>query len=102
MYLGRPSVFLLQAYMNGYVDYYNEVNEEQNYFFLPQFQEYIQKRFKIESTHSWAQIISFYSSSDEEAFNAFYRLLDEFIEEAVEITRTNDSLKHIHGGNDIT
>jgi hypothetical protein len=81
MYIGKPSLSLLQAYLNGYVAYHNEVNVEQNYFFLPQFQEYIQKRFKIESTHSWAEIITFYSSSDDAAFDSFYQLLDDFVSE---------------------
>lgn len=77
MYIGKPSLHLLQAYLNDYVAYHNETNDP-NYFFMPEFQEYIQRRFNITTTHSWANIITFYSNNDDDAFNRFYQLLEEF------------------------
>ncbi|MCD1258185.1 hypothetical protein B5M42_004945 [Paenibacillus athensensis] len=81
MYMGRKSLHLLQAYLNGYIAYHNEVHDEPNYFFLPELQEYVQQRYNLHTTHSWASLITFFSGSDEDAVDIFYKLLDEFFSE---------------------
>ncbi|MEK8130471.1 hypothetical protein WMW72_21415 [Paenibacillus filicis] len=81
MYIGKKSLHLLQAYLNGYIAYHNEVNKEPNYFFLSEFQGYIQRRYNINTTHSWAELITFFSSNDNDAFDRFYELLDDFFAE---------------------
>jgi len=78
MYIGKKSLHLLQAYLNGYIAYHNEVNDKPNYFFLPEFQEYVQQRYNIHTTHSWASLITFFSCNDNDAFDKFYELLDDF------------------------
>ncbi|WP_139996541.1 hypothetical protein [Paenibacillus paridis] len=78
MYIGKKSLLLLHAYLNGYIAYHNEINKEPNCFFLAEFQEYIQRRFNLYTTHSWADIIISFSLNDEEAFDRFYQLLDDF------------------------
>ncbi|WP_130605425.1 hypothetical protein [Cohnella abietis] len=81
IHLGKKSLHLLQAFLHGYIEYHNEITGESNYFFLPEFQKYVEQRFNINTTHSWASLITFYSSSDEDAFNNFYKILDEFFSE---------------------
>lgn len=81
IHLGKKSLYLLQSFLHGYIEYHNEITGESNYFFLPEFQEYVQKRLNFNTTHSWASIITFYSGSDEDAFEYFYKLIDEFFSE---------------------
>jgi hypothetical protein len=78
LYLGKKSLHLLQAYLNGYLDYYNETNEP-NYFFLPEFREYIQQRYNINTPSlNWTDIIILHAESEADAFDKFFQLLDEF------------------------
>lgn len=44
------------------------------------FQDFVVKRYQITFSQSWCNIIEFHSSSENEAFDMFFRLLDEFLE----------------------
>jgi len=77
LYIGKKSLILLHAYMNGYMDRQREL-EGQGEGFNFEFQEYIQKRYNITSSHHWSSIITFFCTTDAEAFDRFYELLDEF------------------------
>ncbi|MFB9275597.1 hypothetical protein [Cohnella cellulosilytica] len=81
IHLGKRSLHLLKAYLDGYIEYHNEISDKPDYFFLPKFQEFVQERYNISTTHNWVSLISFYSSSEENAFDNFYKLLDEFFSE---------------------
>lgn len=50
-------------------------------YILREFQDWIQKCFEIRSTHHWSQIILFYSLNEQEAFNKFLDLWDQFLAE---------------------
>jgi len=80
LYLGHKSLVALRHYLNGYIDGINLNNDGVLESFYPGFQEFIQDRYHITSTHGWAEIIIFYSQSDEKAFDRFYELLNEFLE----------------------
>lgn len=82
IHLGQKSLQLLKAYIDGYVQYHVEISDESKCFFLPKFQEYVQQHYNISKTHSWVPLITFYSSSDANAFDNFYELLDEFFSES--------------------
>lgn len=43
------------------------------------FQEYVEKKYNSHTTHGWAQLIDFYSDSDEEAFDNFFKIFEEFL-----------------------
>ena len=43
------------------------------------FQEFVVKKYQITFSQSWYNIIEFHSSSENEAFDLFYKLLDEFL-----------------------
>ena len=88
LHLGnRRNLALLRAYINGYLTRQWEIDENfRGTFSLNGFQEFVQKRYGIHAfSHSWDMIIDFYSVSDEEAFNTFYQLLDEFLGEEKEL-----------------
>ncbi|MNG06647.1 hypothetical protein D3C84_899030 [compost metagenome] len=81
LYLGKKSLPLLQAYLNGYVAHHNDTSGEENYFFLPELRDYISDHYNINTTHSWSDLITFFSTNDNDAFDKFYELLDDFFAE---------------------
>ena len=76
LYLGRASLERLYAFINGYKhqDSYSAVQTD----CLDGFQKYVEKTYNIHTDHNWASIIQFFSITEEEAFDKFYELLDEF------------------------
>ncbi len=80
VYLGRPSIMCLQAFLSGYNVAQYQLGESLN---SPDcfdgFQEWIQKKFKIDSSQSWANIILFYSEDERDALRQFFELFDEFV-----------------------
>ncbi len=75
LYLGKPSLKLLYTFLNGYK--HHEIPSPPDC--LDGFQEYIEEIYDIHTTHHWANIIQFYSSTEEEAFNKFYEHFGNFI-----------------------
>lgn len=80
-YFGKRSIFHLQAFLDGYNYSRRELKlpitqQEQEF---AGFQEWLQKRFKIQSTQSWATIVFFYSEDDRHALEVFFELLEEFL-----------------------
>lgn len=81
MYLGKPSITRLKSFLDGYMgarqDLGFPLTEEEEKF--NRFTEWIQVRFKITSSHSWADIILFYSGDEKEALNQFFELFAQFM-----------------------
>ncbi|MFB2969001.1 hypothetical protein ACE1CD_08510 [Aerosakkonema sp. BLCC-F183] len=81
MYLGRRSIICLQAFLSGYSVAKYELGEQptkQERDFM-QFPEWIRKKFSVDSSQSWANIILFYSEDESKALDKFFELLDEFM-----------------------
>lgn len=81
MYLGRDSIICLQAFLSGYSVAKYELGEQptkQDSDFM-QFPEWIRKRFNVQTSQSWANVILFYSEDESKALDRFFELLDEFI-----------------------
>lgn len=76
-FLGRKSLELLNAFLNGYVicqyETYGVMND-----YLTDFEDYIKQKHSLNTDHNCFSIIRFFCSSDEEAFDEFYQLLDDF------------------------
>lgn len=81
MYLGKPYITRFKAFLDGYIGARNDLgfalNEQEET--LNKFQEWIQSRFKITSSHSWAEIILFYSGDVRDALDKFFELFDKFL-----------------------
>ena len=45
------------------------------------FQSWIENKFKMRGTHSWAKIILFYSMDEKDALDNFFKLFEEFLTE---------------------
>ncbi|HAT16129.1 MAG TPA: hypothetical protein DCS91_23595 [Microcoleaceae bacterium UBA11344] len=81
MYLGKCSISRLRAFLNGYEMARAELGlpdtEQQQQ--LDGFQEWIQERYKITSSHGWDSIILFFSADERDALDNFFKLLEEFL-----------------------
>ena len=76
LYLGEPSVKLLYTYLGGFL--HNNADGDDHC--LDGFNEYVAKEFNLHTTHNWAQIIEFYSTTKQNEIDLFNKLFDAFIE----------------------
>ncbi len=80
MYLGRCSITRLSMLLMGYslargdLDLPTTAQESE----FDKFQEWIQKRFNITSSHGWDSIILFYSADERDALDNFFKLFEKF------------------------
>ena len=84
MYLGKCSITRLRAFLDGYETARAELGfpdtEQQQQ--LDGFQEWIQERYQITSTHGWDSIILFFSVDEKDALDKLFKLLEEFLYQA--------------------
>jgi hypothetical protein len=86
VYLGKPSISCLHAFLSGYnVAQYQLGLPLQQENPLDGFQDWIQKKFNIDSSQSWANIILFFSQDEREALDIFFQLFEEFSQSKVHI-----------------
>ena len=80
MYLGKPSITRLNMLLTGYsmarieLDLPPTKQEEE----FGGFQDWIEERYKITSTHGWDSIILFYSADERDALSNFFQLFEQF------------------------
>jgi hypothetical protein len=82
MYIGAASVSNLFMFLAGYKTARLELGIEpaqEEMEFYREFQPWLQKRFQLQTVNSWANIIRLYAPDEKEAFNYFFKLLDEFL-----------------------
>ena len=81
LYLGYPSVSDLFIFLGGYrracQDMGLTLSDEEREFH--EFQPWLQKRFRLSTSASWAKIILLYSSDETHAFEMFFELLEDFL-----------------------
>lgn len=80
MYLGKCSITRLRMLLDGYGMARMELGlpkTEQEQEFNG-FQEWIQERFNITSSHGWDSIILFYSLDERDALDKFFELFEKF------------------------
>lgn len=79
VYLGKHSISCLQSFLSGYnVAQYQLCLPLQQENPLDKFQDWIQKKFNIDSSQSWANIILFFARDEREALDSFFQLFAEF------------------------
>lgn len=82
---GRKTIGHLENFIFGFTTGREGTNKEidrSRNWFSPSngaFQDFVVKKYQITLTQSWCNIITFHSSSENEAFDLFFKLLDEFI-----------------------
>ena len=78
LYLGRRSISCLKAYLDGWCSRGNEPNPD--YEVMSKFQDWVATKYRIITTHSWCNIILFFSFGDEHcALDNFFKDFDEFL-----------------------
>ena len=65
--------------MEGYIERDCEITGEIIQF-LPGFQDYVMQEYKLHHPGHWTRVINMYSTNDAEAFDTFYKLLDDFLD----------------------
>ena len=78
VHIGKKSLERLAMYLTGYVSCMVEMTNGMT-FFLIDIQEYVANYYNIKSDQYWVDIIRFYTLSEDEAYDKFYELLDEFL-----------------------
>lgn len=89
MYIGYPSVSDLFMFLCGYKRACQDMelplsDEEQEFH---EFQPWLQKRFGVNTSASWAKIILLYSGNETHAFEMFFELQEEFIKERHQLSK---------------
>lgn len=75
LYLGEPSLTKLKFFLDGYV------LGARCESFSSGFNEWIAKKYNILKSYGWHDIILMESASEEEAFDNFFTLLNEYHQE---------------------
>lgn len=81
MYIGRASVSDLFHFLVGFKTALRELGVEvtaEEMYFYREFQPWVQKKYHVSTSNSWAKIIMLHCGTEQKGFNAFYRLLSEF------------------------
>ncbi|MEE3719805.1 hypothetical protein V2H45_23975 [Tumidithrix elongata RA019] len=85
MYLGSPSVSNLFIFLIGYNFARREqgipiTTQEQKFL---EFQPWLQQRFSLSTSASWARIILLYAVDEVQGFWLFFDLLTEFLQQSI-------------------
>lgn len=81
MYIGHASVSDLFMFLVGYKTAKRELGIElsqEEKEFAEHFHDWVQQRFNVRTNNSWAKIILLFTRDEKDAFECFYKLLDEF------------------------
>jgi hypothetical protein len=82
MYIGRASVSDLFMFLVGYKTALRELKIEstqEEMDFYREFQPWLQQKYHVSTSNSWANIIMLYCVNEKEGFESFFKLLDEFL-----------------------
>ncbi|MBO6537067.1 MAG: hypothetical protein JJ966_12660 [Balneolaceae bacterium] len=79
LFIGEKSITKYSAFMDGWI--FDKRSDIADINLLREFQDWIQQRFDIRTTHHWSQIILFFSLNEQEAFDKFLSLWDQFLVE---------------------
>jgi len=77
MYLSEPTIHNLRAFLDGW-KLERENNDAEKYFIG--FHYWIEKRFQISTTQSWASIIACHSPNSVSALSEAFKLFREYAE----------------------
>ena len=79
-FIGKLEIERLYFLLSGYILAINESEGVQQSEFGEHFQTFIAKKYNIKDSINWCSIIQNHHNQDE-TFNVFYELLDEFVEQ---------------------
>ncbi|MDF2872342.1 MAG: hypothetical protein K0R05_3917 [Anaerocolumna sp.] len=74
---------LLRAYIDGYFDRIMELDPDFSSTFW-NFGNYVTEYYGVLLNVNWDRILTAYTSTDEDAFDMFYTLLDEYLQKVID------------------
>jgi hypothetical protein len=77
MYLGEATLSRLDAFLLGWLF---ESGDSDTASTVRRFQEFIATKYRMNSSHSWANMIRFFSSNDVDALRQAFNYWDEFFQ----------------------
>jgi hypothetical protein len=93
MYIASPSISNLFMFLCGYQHARDlletPVTQQEKKF--AEFQPWLQKKFAVNTSASWAKIILFYSTDESHAFDSFFDLMEEFIKDKYSLDKVDDN-----------
>jgi hypothetical protein len=93
VYLGRHSIFNLQAFLDGYYLARRELGvpltEQEQEFQV--FLQWLRERFKVETGQLWASIILFHTTDERSAVDLFFDVFEEFLSQT-KVVKLTDTL----------
>ncbi len=81
MYIGRPSVSDLFIFLVGYKTARRELGvepTEREIEFYDKFHEFVEEKYHLHTSNSWAKIIMLYCPDEKAGFVRFFNLFDDF------------------------
>lgn len=84
LYIGRPSVSDLFMFLVGYKTARRELGIEptaEEIQFHQKFHPFVEKKYNLKTSNSWAKIIMLYCPDEKRGFERFFQLLEEFQQE---------------------
>lgn len=78
VYIGNKSLERLAMFLNGYISCMVEMTNKTTYFLI-EIQDYVAQHYNIQFEQHWSEIIKLHTQSEEEAYDKFYELLNEFV-----------------------
>jgi len=94
MYLGKPSISDLFMFLVGYKIARRELGiepTEKEIEFYSEFHGFLETKYNLKTSNSWAKIVMLYCHDEKEGFEKFFQLLDEF-EQLSKTTECEDKL----------
>ena len=78
VYIGKKNLGRMVTFISGFIQ---GIHVETGVWlqFLPGFQEYIEDHYNIHTDRHWSSVIQFIYFREEDAFDAFFKLLDLFL-----------------------
>jgi len=78
IYIKEVSLNYLRPFIDGYLMCQNMSDPSKEEDIYNGFQEYLQNHYKIITTKGWEDIIRFFATGEETAFENFYRLYEDY------------------------
>ncbi len=81
MYIGRPSISDLFMFIVGYEFARGELDIDLNEWeedFHENFHDFVEKKYNLHTSNSWAKIIMLYCHDEKTGFERFFKVLEEF------------------------
>lgn len=90
-YIGQPSISIMRLFLVGYEFARSELEiapTDSDIDFHDNFHSWIQKKYKVRTSNSWANIIMLYCLNEQEGFQSFFSSLDEFLQRDKELEKS--------------